>query len=98
MYPCNTKTKRIPIPEKMQLKSTTISPYKSPENRMQDIYGQTIENSMNISQYMLKIFDKITHSCNYGFNIRIFYNKILQQTKAVPEKHKIEITQRVGHS
>ncbi len=65
---------------------------------MQDIYGQTIENSMNISQYMLKRLDKINHSCNYGLYIRIFYKKILQQTKTVPEKQKIEITQRVGHS
>jgi len=82
----------------MQLKSTTMSPYQSPENRMQDIYDQTIENSINISQYMLKRLDKITHSCKYGLHIRIFYKKILQQTKAVPEKQKIEITQRVGHS
>jgi len=82
----------------MQLKSSTISPYKSPENRMQDIYGQTIENSMNISQYMLKRLDKITHSCNYGLYIRIFYKKKHQKIKAVPEKQKIEITQRIGHS
>jgi hypothetical protein len=98
LYPYNTKTKRIPIPEKMQLKSTTISPYKSPENRMQDIYGQTIENSMNISQYMLKRLDKITHSCNYGLYIRIFYKKRHQMINAVPEKQKIEITQRVEYS
>ncbi len=65
---------------------------------MQDIYGQTIENSMNISQYMLKRLDKITHPFKYLLHIRIFYKKILQQTKAVPEKQKIEITQRVGHS
>lgn len=64
---------------------------------MQDIYGQNIENSINISQYMLKRFDKITHSFKYVLHIRIFYKKILQQTKAVPEKQKIEITQRVGH-
>ena len=65
---------------------------------MQDIYGQTIENSMNISQYMLKRLDKINHSCNYGLYIRIFYKKKHQKIKAVPEKQKIEITQRIGHS
>jgi hypothetical protein len=65
---------------------------------MQDIYGQTIENSINISQYMLKRLDKITHSCKYGLHIRIVYKKIHQKTKAVPEKQKIEITQRVGNS
>ena len=65
---------------------------------MQDIYGQTIENSMNISQYMLKRLDKINHPCNYGLYIRIFYKKKYQKIKAVPEKQKIEITQRIGHS
>jgi len=82
----------------MQLKSTTMSPYQSPENRMQDIYDQTIENSINISQYMLKRLDKITHSCKYGLHIRIFWKKRHQKTKTGPEKQKIEITQRVGHS
>ena len=75
-----------------------MSPYQSPENRIQDIYGQTIDNSINISQYMLKRLDKITHSCKYGLHIRIFYNKRHLKTKTVPEKHKIEITQRVRHS
>ena len=65
---------------------------------MQDIYGQTFENSINISQYMLKRLDKITHYFKYGLYIRIFWKKIHQKTKAVPEKQKIEITQRVGHS
>lgn len=65
---------------------------------MQDIYGQTIENSMNISQYILKRLDKITHSCNYGLYIRIFWKKRHQKIKAAPEKQKIEITQRVRHS
>ena len=65
---------------------------------MQDIYGQTIENSMNISQYMLKRLDKINHSCNYCLYIRIFWTKRHQKIMAVPEKQKIEITQRVGHS
>ena len=65
---------------------------------MQDIYGHTIENSINISQYMLKRFDKITHSCKYVLHIRMFYKKRHLKTETVPEKQKIEITQRVGYS
>lgn len=65
---------------------------------MQDIYGQTIENSIKISQYMLKRLDKITHSFKYVLHIRIFWTKKHQKIKAVPEKQKIEITQRVEYS
>jgi len=53
----------------MQLKSTIISPYQSPENRMQDIYGQTIENSININQYMLKRLDKIIIPASMFFSL-----------------------------
>lgn len=47
---------------------------------------------------MLKRLDKITHSCKYVLHIRMFYKKRHLKTETVPEKQKIEITQRVGYS